>query len=119
MNLRSWKFSIIVPGEMRPLIEAKMAKEKYDGISEYGCSLFLYDVCSDRPHRVTSPLMREPQWSKEAIMSALLAKAQAGEQAEFGGWFERIVEERVAQRIAEEKEKEAKAKAAPLKKPKK
>jgi hypothetical protein len=102
MNLKSYKFSATIPGELREVAETKWRKEKYTGWSEYVQALILYDVCSDREHKVTGPLMREPQWSKEAIIMELLAEAQAGHK--LGGWFDRIIEERVAQRLLAERE---------------
>jgi Arc/MetJ-type ribon-helix-helix transcriptional regulator len=97
MNLKSYKFSVTIPGEMRELADAKWKKEKYTGMSEYVQALILFDLCSDREHTVTGPLMREPQWSRDAIITALLDEAKAGRKV--SGWFDRIVEDRVTHRL--------------------
>src|SRR5262245_45344336 len=88
-NLKPWRPSANIPGEMREIIEERVAQLRYEGVAEYILSVIVYDLYCGREHLLTGPLMREPKYIREAVLLELLEDVKNGatEAKKPGGWF--------------------------------
>ncbi len=98
-TLKPWRATANIPGEMREIIEERIAQLRYDGVAEYLLSVVVYDLYCGREHLLTGPLMREPKYIREAVLMELLddVKSGANEGKKPGGWFEHRIKELVDQ----------------------
>lgn len=67
---KPYRFTVSVPAILRPLVQARMKEEHYRSASAYITGLLYFSLkVRDKkkvPHHKTSPLLREPEWVKDA-----------------------------------------------------
>lgn len=98
MSLKSFRIGASVPGELKEAIEARVKAERYPSISAYVVGLIIFDLYCRRPHLMTGPLMRQPQWVRDEVIEQLLKDFNDPDAKRGGGWFEHRIQELIEQR---------------------
>lgn len=96
MALKPIRVTANVPAELGSLIEKRVRSEKYPSTSAYIVGLILFDLYARRPHLMTAPLMRQPQWLRDEVIEQLAKDYEEGNKP--GGWFEHRIEDLIAAR---------------------
>lgn len=60
-----------MPGELKPMFKTRSKEERLSD-SAYARSCIFFDILCRRPHKVTGPLMREPQWIQDAVVAEIV-----------------------------------------------
>jgi hypothetical protein len=94
MPLKTFRAAANLPGEIQPLVAARVKEERYPSISAYITGLVLFDIYAHRPHWLTASLMREPQWVRDQVIAELVRDF---DQEKTPGWFEKRVPEIMAE----------------------
>lgn len=97
MALKPTRITANVPAELKDLIERRIKTEKYPSVSAYIVGLILFDLYCRRPHLMTGPLMRQPQFVRDEVIEQLVKDFEEGNRP--GGWFEHRVQELIDRRI--------------------
>lgn len=106
MALKPFRATANLPGELEEDFDKRWHELGYPSFSAYLTGLALYDLWSRRLHRLTVPLMKEPQYIRDKIIHEIKAMYNNPdpELKRPGGWFERELE-RLLKEAAEEKQK--------------
>lgn len=88
-----------IPGEVQSLVKRRIKEEKYTSESAYVNGLVIFDLMCRRKHKVTAELMRQPQWVRDEVIAQLVRDYDKPDADRPGGWFDRQIEERVAEAL--------------------
>jgi len=76
-EVKPYRFNVTVPVVLLPLVQRRAKEERYRSVSAYISGLVLYDLKRRAPdpkkipHHKTAPLMREPEFIREAVFAQL------------------------------------------------
>jgi hypothetical protein len=103
MPLKTFRLTGHLPGEIQELVSRRIKDLRYPTDSAYVNGLVLFDLFCKRDHRLTAPLMREPQWVRDKVIEQLVQDFDKPDidLKRPGGWFE----ERIQELVEEEKRK--------------
>jgi hypothetical protein len=101
MPLKTFRLTGHLPGEIQELVTRRIKDLRYPTDSAYVNGLVLFDLFCKRDHRLTAPLMREPQWVRDKVIEQLVQDFDRpdADHKRPGGWFE----ERIKEVVDEEK----------------